>query len=206
MKLQKNDVILFNGDSITDCGRDRNDMHSLITYSRAVHNCLNDFYPSFGIESFNRGIGGHLSCDLLERLESELKETKATVLSILIGINDVWRRYDGNDRITTPEQFEENYDKILKIAKKYVREIILLEPFLIPTDPEKAVFREDLDPKIHIVRSLARKYKTDFIPLDGIFAEKCINTNPAVLSEDGVHPTLVGHSVIASEWLKRVQA
>ena len=206
MKLQKNDVILFNGDSITDCGRDRGDFYSLTGYSKIVQNALTDFYPSLGIKSCNRGISGDLSCDLLARLESELKETKATVLSVLIGINDTWRRYDGNDRTTSPEEFGKNYDAILKIAKKYVREIILLEPFLIPTDPEKAKFREDLDPKIQVVRALAVKYKADFVPLDGVFAEKCVFTDPAVLSPDGVHPADDGYSVMAAEWLKRVKA
>lgn len=204
MKLKKNDVILFNGDSITDRLRDRNDFYSLTGYSKIVQDALTDFYPSLNIVSCNRGIGGDRTCDLLARLESELKETKATVLSILIGINDVWRRYDGNDLITSPEQFEKNYDEIIKIAKKYVREIILLEPFLIPSDPEKAVFREDLDPKIQIVRDLARKYKLDFVPLDGIFAEKCVFVAPDVYSQDGVHPEDDGYSVIAAEWLKRV--
>ncbi len=204
MKLQKNDVILFNGDSITDRNRNRNDFHSLTGYSKIIQDALTDFYPSMNIVSCNRGISGHLSCDLLERLESELKETKATVLSILIGINDVWRRYDGNDRITSPEEYKKNLEAIIKIAKKYVREIILLEPFLIPADPAKAVFREDLDPKIQVIREVARKYKVEFVPLDGIFAEKCVFTDPAVFSADGVHPADDGHAVIAAEWLKRV--
>ncbi len=205
MKLQKKDVILFNGDSVTDCRRDRGDFHSLSGYSETIMNCLNSFYPSLEIVGFNRGVGGDSTKDLLCRLENEFKETKATVFSVLIGVNDTWHRYDGRNCYVSADQFEENYDAILKIAKKYARETVIMEPFLLPTDPDKSRFREDLDPKIQIVRSLARKYGTDFIPLDGIFAEKCVSADSEIFSVDGVHPTDTGRAVIAKEWLKRVR-
>lgn len=204
MKLQKDDVILFNGDSITDCGRNRDDFHSLSAYSKMLQDSFTYFYPSLNITSFNRGISGNTSSDLLLRIEDELKETKATVLSILIGINDTWRGFDSN-RPTSAEQYAKNCEEILKIAKKYVREIIILEPFLVPVDAEKAKFRQDLNPKIDVLRTLARKYKTDYIPLDGILAEKCITVEPVKLSHDGIHPCEDGYAVIASEWLKRVK-
>ena len=205
MKLRKNDVILFNGDSITDCGRDISDFHSLSGYVQKIDSCLHEFHAGMNFEVFNRGVSGHRSCDLLTRIEGELKETKATVLSVLIGINDTWRRYDSNSWITTAEQYEKNLSAIFKIAKKYVREIVLMEPFLLPTDSAKDIFREDLDPKITVARKTAAEFGADFIPLDGIFAEKWIKTNPAVFSADGVHPTDAGNAVIAAEWLKRIE-
>ena len=201
MKLKAGMKILFDGDSITDANRDREDRYSLAGYSREIAGQL----AAMGIECFNRGISGNRSCDLLARLEAECEEIRPDLISLLIGINDVWRRYDSNDP-TSSGQFEENYRAILKIAKKYAGQIVILEPFLLPVDPDKERFREDLDPKIRVVRKLAREFAvTDYLPLDGLFAEACVHLPPENFSFDGVHPTEYGHRYIAGQWLGRAE-
>lgn len=202
MKLSNNDVILFSGDSITDCGRDRSDFYSLSGYNQMIMQQI-DKTKNLQIKACNRGIGGDTSTNLLARLQNDILEVKPTVISILIGINDTWRRYDSN-MPTSIQKFESNIRGIMDISKKHVERIILLEPFLISSNPETSCFREDLDPKINMLRKLAVEYKTYYIPLDGIFAELSIMENPQKFSQDSVHPTVEGNKVIAKQWLQRI--
>lgn len=204
MIIAQNEKILFTGDSITDYGRDRNDFFSLAGYSKLINGYIQMFYPEFNITAINRGISGDTSKMLYERIEKDLIETTPTVVSILIGINDVWRRYDSNSPVSIQE-FSENYRKILLSVKKYTSKIIILEPFLLSSDVNKNKFREDLDPKINIIRELANEFKTEYLPLDGIFAKLSIEKDCKIYSEDGVHPTYKGHSIIALEWLKQAK-
>lgn len=191
--------VLFDGDSVTDCGRDRQDRHSLSGYNdKIARNAQNA-----GVEFFNRGISGDRSKDLLARIESDLRDTKPDVVSILIGINDTWRRYDSNDP-TSGMQFYDNLRGILSTVRARGAKIIVLEPFLLPTDPAKAVMREDLDLKIDITRSLAREFADEYVPLDGLFAELVLKIPPEQISADGVHPTELGNEYIARWWLERV--
>lgn len=203
--LEKGDVILFNGDSITDAGRDRSDFHSLAGYPQIVANRIAKENPDLGVSVFNRGISGNRAVDLAGRIKGELNEIKPTVVSILIGINDVWRRYDSNS-ITSVENFERSYRQTLDAVKAAgVRKIILLEPFLIPTTVvDRSGYYEDLTPKILVIRQLAREYGAAYMPLDGIFAEKSMTIPVSEMSGDGVHLTNLGNEIVADEWLKRM--
>jgi lysophospholipase L1-like esterase len=198
MSLTKNDVILFDGDSITDCGRDRTDKHSLSGYNALIAEQL-----GMSASCYNRGISGATSGYLLSVLEENLKEIKPTVYSTLIGVNDTWRRYDSNI-VTTAAQFEANIAAIFKLVSAYTSRVVVLEPFLIPTNKDLLVFYDDLTPKIQVLRKYAAAYHAEYVPLDGIFAELSIQNTPALYSADGVHPTPAGNAVIAAEWLKRV--
>lgn len=202
MIINNGDKILFTGDSVTDGGRDRNDLYGLAVYSKMVNDYINIFNPEKNIKVFNRGISGNTSKMLDERMEKDLAEIKPDVVSILIGINDVWRRYDSNT-ITTCEDFVSNYTSVINKIKKYTDKIILLEPFLLTSDSLKAQFREDLDPKINALRTLAIQQAVEYIPLDGIFAELSILNGAKTYSADGVHPAIEGHKIIAAQWIKR---
>lgn len=198
MKIKKHARILFEGDSITDAGRDRADAHSLSGYNKILA-------ETFGVENcFNRGISGARTCDLLARIQQSLDETRPDCVSLLIGINDVWRRYDSNDP-TSVERFAENYEEILKIVTARVQSVIVLEPYIIPSRPEREIMREDMNPKIDVIRGLAAKYKTAYVPLNGLFAEASILHGPLTYSDDSIHPNAGGHAFIAGEWLKRVE-
>ena len=84
--------------------------------------------------------------------------------------------------------------------------IVLCEPFLIPSMPERACWREDLNPKIDVVRSLAREFSTVLVSMDGIFSQACLHREPTFWSADGVHPTQPGHALMAHAWLQAVGA
>ncbi|MCL2069058.1 MAG: GDSL-type esterase/lipase family protein, partial [Oscillospiraceae bacterium] len=129
---------------------------------------------------------------------------KPTTLSILIGVNDTWRRYDNNDPTST-EDFERGYRSILARARDELNvKIILMEPFLLPAREELEGWREDLDPKIGAVRRLAREFGALYVPLDGIFAAECMKKPPQFWAGDGVHPTQAGHGLIADAWMKAI--
>jgi lysophospholipase L1-like esterase len=116
----------------------------------------------------------------------------------LIGINDTWRRYDANDP-TPVYDFEKNYRTILEQTKSHTKaNIILLEPFVLPIPEDRKIWREDLDPKIHVVRKLAAEFDAFYVPLDGLFAAASSKGNYSYWAEDGVHPTASGHGLIAN--------
>jgi lysophospholipase L1-like esterase len=79
-----------------------------------------------------------------------------------------------------------------------------MEPFYLPVYREMEMWTEDLGPKIQIIRRLAREFKAVYVPLDGIFAAAATKREPSFWAEDGIHPTLEGHALIARHWLKAV--
>lgn len=200
--------ILFQGDSVTDCGRDRENMLSMGEgYACKVAELYSILYPGKEVVFINKGVSGNRTKDLLDRHNGDVVKNAPDILTILIGINDTWRRYDSLDPTTT-EQFEKNYEMLLENIKRDLpnTKIVIIEPFLLNSMEEKAVWREDLDPKIQVVRKLARKYSDKYLALDGILQQYIVNGYSEVsISEDGVHPTAVGHGIIAKEVLKVIE-
>ncbi len=207
MELQTNDLILFQGDSITDAGRDKNDSSHLgCGYARVAASMLGAKHPELRPRFLNRGVSGDRTKDLVARWQDDCLSIKPDVLSIMIGINNVWRRYDQNDP-TDVSTFEFEYRAVLARSRKSgIREILLLEPFIVPVSKEWELRREDLDPKIQIVRRLAREFQAYLVPLDGIFAAACTQAAPEYWAADGVHPTAAGHGLIADAWLNATGA
>mgnify|MGYP000879211013 CR=1 FL=1 len=196
--------VLFIGDSVTDCGRSRSeDSNDLgAGYPMFTASFVKAMHPELDVSFVNRGISGNRTKDLVDRWTRDCIELNPDWVSILIGINDTWRRYDRNDP-TTFSEFEDNYRFILERTKNETdAKIIIMEPFLLPYPESRKVWREDLDPKIQVARNLAMEYKALFIPLDGLLASAAAKTHPKVWSEDGVHPSKNGHAYIAMEWMK----
>ncbi|MEK4465648.1 MULTISPECIES: SGNH/GDSL hydrolase family protein [Paenibacillus] len=207
MIFQQNDVILFQGDSITDWGRNHEDASSLgVGYAMMVAARLGHLYPEKNLTFFNRGIGGNRIVDLQGRWDKDCLDLKPTWVSIYIGINDTWRRFDSGEE-TTPEQFEASYRDLIERTRKSLNaKLVLIEPFVLPVPEDRRTWRQDLDPKIHIVRELARDYGAPLVPLDGLFAAASVKAEPAYWAYDGVHPTPAGHALIADAWLKTMGA
>jgi acyl-CoA thioesterase-1 len=203
--FQKGQTVLFQGDSITDCGRIREQPGDLGPgYPAKIAAIYNTLFPENEVRFVNRGVSGDRAKDMLKRYEADVRDIRPDFLSILIGINDTWRRYDSNDP-TTAETYENNYRMFLEKVKADFPEtkIMMIEPYLLHTMPDKICWHEDLDPKIQVARKLAKEYADYYLPLDGIFSSLCVSTyEPVDLSEDGVHPSDKGHSVIAYEYLK----
>lgn len=203
--LKQGDVVLFQGDSITDAGRSRENGADLgkgyALMTAALHGAA---HPDKQVTFLNRGISGNRVKDLQDRWQADCLDLKPTVVSIYIGINDTWRRYDRNDP-TTAEQYEAGYRDIIgKTLKGLDAKLVLIEPFVLPVPEDRKTWREDLDPKISVVRELAREFGARYVPLDGLFAQASTRAESAYWAPDGVHPSPAGHALIANAWLQAV--
>jgi len=204
MLFQPGQKILFQGDSITDAGRNREDANGLGGgYAMMAAAQMQALHPGLDLTFLNKGISGNRAVDLAGRWQEDCLDLKPDWVSILIGVNDCWRRYDSNDA-TSAEVFEKHYRDILERSKSRGIGVIICEPFLLPCPPDRVAWREDLDPKIHVARKLAREFAARFVPFDGIFAARSVLQPSAFWAGDGVHPTLPGHALMASEWIKAV--
>jgi lysophospholipase L1-like esterase len=184
--------ILFQGDSITDAGRNYEDYHDLGRgYPKYAAAILKDRYPDKEFEFINLGISGNQTKNLVERLEKDFLAINPDIVSILIGINDVW--HNATNKTWIPEEiFEERYRTVLSaIKEKTNAKIMIMEPFLIPCE-DKQFFRDDLSPKIEIIRKLAREFADVYLPTDGLLASAFIGDDPLTYSSDGVHLTEKG--------------
>ena len=197
--------ILFQGDSITDAGRDRNDCHDLGNgYPRCASAMIADAYPDIDLEFINLGIGGNRSVDLLERMDQDIVEIDPDIISILIGVNDVWHRHS-HAKEMTDAQFEEYYREILERIKKETHaKILMMAPFLLYA-PDKESMRAEVESVAAIVHRLASKYADAYLPLDEKFA-KALPTAPTpdFYSEDGVHPNAEGAAFIGELYLNAI--
>lgn len=197
--------ILFQGDSITDAGRDRSDIHNLgHGYPLYTAEVIKNAFPAANLEFVDLGISGDRAESLRDRWTRDAIEIQPDVISILIGINDTWHHAANRDWMKH-EYFEECYRGILERTKKETKaKIIILEQFLLPV-PDKEFFRVDLDPKIQITRKLAREYADVFVPLDGLMAAGCVGHPTTDYSDDGVHPNVGGSKFIAGYYLDAIR-
>lgn len=204
--IQANDVIVFQGDSVTDADRDRTSIADLGSgYPAILASMLLAEHPELELTVYNRGISGNRTRDLLERWDDDCLALAPSVVSILIGVNNVWRRYDSNDP-TDAATFRSEYHELLDRTRAAgVREIIMLEPFVLPVPEDRRAWREDLDPKITVCRELAAEFGARYVPLDGIFNAASTRVAPEYWASDGVHPSLAGHGLIARSWMDAVR-
>lgn len=209
--FKKHSKVLFQGDSITDWGRTGGLLMDMFPnggelgtgYVSRVAQVYELLFPYNDVTFINRGISGNRCIDLLNRYEEDFEQIQPDYLSIMIGINDTWRRYDSGDA-TTAEAFEAAYRTLLERFKKACphTKIMIIEPFLLPSDPAKSIYWEDLNPKIQVARTLALEYADVYLPMNGIFANYMIQGfKPEEISEDGVHLTDIGNAILAKEYL-----
>lgn len=187
---------VFIGDSVTDCDRLTippygNGYVSLIAKSGRLEG-----------EVINVGTSGHRLIDLENRWKEDVLAHQPDILSIAIGINDTWRRYDDNDP-TLVEDFEARYRRVLDSAIATSNpQLLLCEPFLLEVQEEMHTWREDLNPKIDAVHRLAQEYGATLVPFDKEFAGLARTRPMQELAADGIHPTEEGHAIMADLWLK----
>ncbi|WP_223693215.1 SGNH/GDSL hydrolase family protein [Leifsonia poae] len=200
--LRADDRILFIGDSITDAERVRTDPADLGQgYARVVAESLAETRPELAIEVINRGISGDRAVDLQARWEEDCLDLTPTVVSLLVGVNDTWRRFDSNDPTST-EAFETSVRDLLTRARESLNpRFVLLEPFTLPVGPVTPEWRDDLEPRIVVIRALAAEFDAVLVSTDELFAFWATERRAAELLGDGVHPTPLGHELMAQAWL-----
>ena len=195
--------ILFQGDSVTDAGRDRSDPHDMGNgYPRFASAMIQDSFPDTEFEFIDLGISGNRTEHLVERMEADFIEIQPDIVSILIGVNDVWHHYAFEYVETTDEQFESNYRTLLEgLKSRTTARILMIQPFLLETvDPAKQELCEELVRKQAIVKRLADEYADAYLPLDEVL-HSMTEEEPAYYAADGVHPTPDGACCIGEAYL-----
>lgn len=205
MLIKPNFLVLFQGDSITDAGRNRAEAEDLANgYAGKAAALFHQRHPDMGVRFLNRGVGGDRSCDMLARWKEDCINLKPDLVSIMIGVNDTWRRYDSNLPATAKE-YADNLESALRQVKELGARILIISPYLLPAE-DKAHWRgEDFDEKRDACHALAKQYADAYLPMDAIFQQKLAENPDAVYSDDGVHPNDDGARVIAEQWVQLVE-
>ncbi|WP_129837879.1 SGNH/GDSL hydrolase family protein [Streptomyces sp. RFCAC02] len=207
LRLPPTATILFQGDSITDAGRTGQIGDGLGDgYAAAATALLRERHPDAAPVVLNRGIGGSRITDLRARWEEDAVALKPDLVSVLIGINDTWRRYDQGETTATGV-WEADYRHLLtRLRDATGARLLLVEPFVVPVTAAQWDWREDLDPRIHAVRRLAAEFDAALLAADGLLNQAARTAgDPARIAADGVHPTPLGHRVLAEAWADLVR-
>lgn len=202
-------TVLFQGDSITDAGRDRNTAGQANNI-RALGNgyamllaceLLRD-HAEHELKVFNRGISGNKVPDLDNRWQQDCLDLKPAVLSILIGVNDIWHKlngkYDG-----TVESYRTGFAALLKRTREALPDtrLVICEPFVLRCGAVNDSWFPEFDERRAAAREVAREAQATWVPFQTVF-DKAVEagTEPAYWGGDGVHPSLAGHSLMAQAW------
>ncbi|MCL5282384.1 MAG: SGNH/GDSL hydrolase family protein [Planctomycetes bacterium] len=205
IRLKRSDTIVFIGDSITAADRHRQAYGPLgFGYVHFAGNLLLARNPALDLRIVNTGVSGDTVIDLKDRWQRDCIAHRPNVLSVLVGINDVWRRAmepDMAERAASPAGFEITYEQLLAQAKERCQcQFVLMEPFLFCRERENEVFRA-LMPYLEVVRILAKKHEAVLVPLQSQVDRQIAEVPPEKWSQDTVHPYLWAHAWIAQQWL-----
>jgi len=198
--------ILFQGDSITDAGRARdNDVNVGVGYPLLVKADLGFESPG-SYEFFNRGISGNRVVDVYARIKDDIINLKPDVMSILIGVNDVWHEIDRQNGVDA-DKYYKIYDMLIEEVKTALPDIkiMIMEPFVlkgIATEPAWEDFSAEVKKRAAMAKKISEKYQLPYIELQAGFDELSRNIETAYWLADGVHPTAMGHQYIKQQWLK----
>lgn len=203
-------IVLFQGDSITDAGRDKASYYPNSGsgfghgYAFLAAASIMEQHPGDKLKIYNRGISGHKVFQLANRWDDDCLNLQPDVLSILIGVNDFWHKVNGNYDGTV-EVYENDYRALLERTKKALPNIklIICEPFAVSGG---TAITEKWHPAFDGYRAAAKKiameFKAEFVPFQSIFDE-ALKTGPASYwCPDGVHPSVAGAQLMAKHWVK----
>ncbi len=212
--LTKDNIILFQGDSITDSGRNRDDNSFNNAgalgsgYPMLAGAALIEKYASLNLKVYNKGVSGNKVYQLAERWDSDCLDIKPDILSILIGVNDIWHKLNGQYNGTV-EIYRHDYIALLERTKKALPNVklIICEPFAVPG--VKAV-DDKWYPEFYgyqkAAMEIAAQFKATFIPYQRIYNEAITRAPGVYWTGDGVHPTLAGAQLMAQAWVEAVKA
>ncbi|MFD0589396.1 SGNH/GDSL hydrolase family protein [Paenibacillus sp. GCM10027627] len=211
MLLAKGDKIVMIGDSITDCERARPVGEGLFGaigngYVSLVDAMLQSIYPELAVRVVNMGVSGNTVRDLKERWEKDVFEQNPDWVSIMIGINDVWRQYDlplQKESHVYLDEYEAALRGLIAETKPRVKGIVLMTPFYIEPSQQDRM-RTTMDEYGAVVKALAEEYDTLFVDTQAAFAGLLETIYPAALAWDRIHPNTAGHMAIANAFLRTI--
>lgn len=211
--LSEGDVILFQGDSITDAGRDR--QKELPNHARSFgsgYACLAASWllgelPEKGLTIYNRGISGNKVFQLAERWDKDCLLLKPDVVSILIGVNDYWHIRNGNYN-GTPGIYEQDYRNLLVRTREQLPDVklVICQPFILAdTRVVDDTWNEPFLEYQEIASRIAIEFDAIWVPFQEAFNEAVAVAHPTYWAGDGVHPSMAGTRLMASTWLESLR-
>ncbi|TRZ53535.1 GDSL family lipase [bacterium] len=211
MKIQPNTKLLMLGDSITDCGRVRPIAEASgdalgTGYVSLINACLTATSPQARIRIVNMGVSGNTVRDLAARWSSDVVGLNPDWLSILIGINDVWRQFDTRLQIEehiSLDEYARTLETLIRTTRPQLKGLVLMTPYFI--EPNRAdPMRAKMDEYAAVVRKLAERYQAILVDTQAAFDSVLAELHPMALAGDRVHPNLTGHMILARAFLKAV--
>lgn len=207
LQLKPNQTILFTGDSITDAGRSERAYRPFGNgYVHFTANYLLAKYPQLNLGVINTGNSGDTVRDLEKRWQRDCLAHQPDVLSVLIGINDIWQWHTagGSNKEQAIKTYESTYKRLLIAVKQQSDcKIILMEPFLFCDDPQNVLFVHLRD-YIKVVHDLAEEFNATLVPLQKRIDEKIKSAASDKWSDDMVHPYVWAHAWISQQWIEAV--
>ena len=208
--MEKEKIIVFQGDSVTDAGRNRDQTepnrglgpgYPLLVAARLLAE-----RPHDGLKFYNRGISGNRVVDLYARWKIDTLNYKPDLISILIGVNDTWHEYMRQNGVEV-ERYAQVYRMLLGWTLEVLPDVklVLIEPFILPGSAPGPEWFAEMEARRAVVRELAEEYRTGFVAAQEILSAAAEETNPEYYLADGVHPTAAGHQLIADAWIREVK-
>ena len=202
-------TVLFQGDSVTDCGRNNcgsagfNSLGLGPGYPGMVAARLTCDRPDIEWNFINRGISGNRIVDLYARWKADCINLAPDILSILIGVNDTWHHFGNNNGVEVP-RYARFYRELLTWTREALPQIkfILMDPFVCPDVNDRNLFVPELIERRKVVAELAKEFNAVHIPLQDIFDQAFTRAPQAHWAADGVHPTPAGHQLITDAWIQ----
>ena len=211
--LSPGQALLFQGDSITDAGRSREhageaNHHDGLGggYAGIVARALLGGRPEGEVSIYNRGISGNRVPDLNARWEADCVQLAPDVLSILIGVNDIWHTRNGNYD-GTPERYEAGYDALLARTRKALPEVrlVVCEPFVLRCGAVDKSWFPEFDAYREAARRVGAKHGATWVPFHEDFVAALDEAPAEYWAADGVHPSKAGAARMAKAWLAAVR-
>nr|VFJ51240.1 MAG: Lysophospholipase L1 [Candidatus Kentron sp. FW] len=209
MKLKNRQSILFTGDSITDCER----TYPVGTgtglgegYVAFVDSLLATSYPERHIGILNTGINGNTIIDLEARWQMDVLRLGPDWLSVMIGINDVWRQFDSyyDPEPLRIDKYQATYRKLLERTRQNLKGLVLMTPYFIEPDPSNPT-RMCMDAYGSVVKQLAQEFDAVFVDVQTAFDLHLAHRNARSLTADGAHTNKIGHMIIARSFLTAME-
>jgi len=212
MKIAPKSKLVMIGDSITDCGRSRPVGEGLFDalgkgYVSLVHGRLSAAYPGHLIRVANLGTGGDTVVNLQGRWQTDVLDLKPDWLSVMIGINDVWRQFDCPqlpELHVGLEQYEATLDELLGATRPQLKGLVLMTPFFIESNRQDAM-RARMDQYGAVVKKLAAKHDAILVDTQAAFDQVLEHLYSGTLAWDRVHPSVTGHVILAEAFLQAIE-
>ncbi len=209
--IPANSTVLFQGDSITDGGRRRetpqpNEGGALGGgYAGLVAARLLKDRPGDGLQFLNRGVSGDRVVDLYARWKIDALNLKPDVISILVGVNDVWHEFGSKNGVEV-DRYAQFYRMLIEWTRRDLPKtrLVLCEPFVLPCGVIGPDWLPDIAARREVVRGLAVEFQATFVPFQSAFDDAMTRAPATFWSADGVHPTLAGHQLMADVWLQAI--